>query len=211
MTIRLVIADDHNVVRQALRLFLSLSSDLEVVGEAGDGAEAVRLVLELDPDVVLMDLVMPGMDGVTAIRAIREAGARAEIIALTSVTENATVLEAIRAGAVGYLLKNADGEELRRAVRGAAAREAQLSPEAAGALVSELRGAARKVDLSAREREVLQLIARGLANKEIALALSIGDRTVKFHVASLLAKLHVQSRTQAAMYAIRAGLAPEVP
>ncbi len=206
MATRILIADDHSVVRQGLRMFFSVGDEFEVVGEARNGAEAVQLCAELVPDVVLMDLLMPVMDGITAIAAIRAAQPDVEVIALTSVLEDASVVGAVRAGAIGYLLKNTEGSELRRAVRAAALGQVQLSPEAAARLVSGLAQPAPSATLTERETEVLRLVAGGKANKEIAATLQIGERTVKTHVSSVMAKLDVQSRTQAAIQAIRLGL-----
>lgn len=208
MTIRVLITDDHAVVRQGLRMFLELDPDLEIVGEAADGAEAVRLAKGLRPDVVLMDLLMPVMDGIAAIAAIRQTMPDVEVVALTSVLEDASVVSAVRAGATGYLLKDTDAEELRRAVKAAAAGQVQLSPEAAIRLMREVRSPESPETLTERETEVLQLLARGQANKEIARNLSIGEKTVKTHVSNILGKLGVQSRTQAALHAMRVGLVP---
>ena len=207
MTIRILIADDHSVVRQGLRMFLALDPDLEVVGEADDGRRAVQLAVRLRPDVVLMDLLMPQMDGVAATAAIRQEVPETEVIALTSVLEDEQVIGAVRAGAIGYLLKNTGSDELCRAIKAAAAGQVQLAPEAARRLMREVRTPDQPtVALSERETEVLRLLAIGKANKEIARDLSIGEQTVKTHVSSILGKLGVQSRTQAALYAQRTGL-----
>lgn len=208
MAIRIVIADDHSVVRQGLRMFLGLDPELDVVGEAADGAEALRLVHELHPDVVLMDLLMPVMDGITATSAIRREAPETEVLALTSVLEDASVTGAIRAGAIGYLLKDTQADELRRSIRAAAAGQVQLSPQAAARLMREVRAPESPETLTERETEVLRLLARGRANKEIARDLGIGEKTVKTHVSNILAKLNVQSRTQAALYAVQIGLVP---
>jgi two-component system, NarL family, response regulator LiaR len=208
VTIRILLADDHAVVRQGLRMFLSLDPDFEIVGEARDGAEAVRLCRELAPDIVLMDLVMPVMDGLTAIGIIRRETPDSEVIALTSVLDDGSVIGAIRAGAIGYLLKDTDDAELRRAIRAAAAGQIQLSPQAAARLVNEVRLPEAPETLTDRESEVLRLLAGGLANKEIAAHLGIGDQTVKTHVGNILAKLGVRSRTQAALFAAQTGLVP---
>ncbi|HEV7662303.1 MAG TPA: response regulator transcription factor [Chloroflexota bacterium] len=208
MTIRVLIADDHEVVRQGLRTFLELDADLEVVGEAADGAEAVRLAHKLNPDVVLMDLLMPVLDGIGATEAIRKGLPATEVVALTSVLEDAAVVGAVRAGAIGYLLKDTKAPELRRAIKAAAAGQVQLSPRAAARLMREVRTPETNVgsSLSPREAEVLRLLAGGRTNKEMARVLSIGEKTVKTHVSRILAKLDVQSRTQAALYAGRLGL-----
>jgi len=204
--IRILIADDHSVVRQGLKMFLGLDSELEVVGEAADGSEAVKLAHQLHPDVVLMDLLMPVMDGITATQTIRRELPDVEVVALTSVLEDASVVGAVRAGAVGYLLKDTESDELRRAIKAAAAGQVQLSPQAAARLLREVRTPDSPETLTERETDVLRLLARGLANKEIAHELSIGEKTVKTHVSNILAKLGVQSRTQAALYAARIGL-----
>lgn len=206
MPIRVLLADDHSVVRQGLRMFLVLDSELEVVAEAANGAEAVRLANELKPDVVLMDLLMPEMDGIEATATIRRQLPDTEVIALTSVLEDEKVFGAIRAGAIGYLLKDTEADELCRAIKAAAAGQVQLSPQAAARLMREVRPPDSPDDLTPRETEVLRLLARGLANKEIARDLSIGEKTVKTHVSNILSKLGVLSRTQAALYAVRAGL-----
>jgi len=204
--IRVLITDDHGVVRQGLRMFLSLDPDIQVVGEASDGREALEMARELVPDVVLMDLLMPVMDGIEATRAIRSALPEVEVIALTSVLEDASVTDAIRAGAIGYLLKGTNVEELHRAVRGAAEGRVQLAPEAAARLMREVRAPESPEALTARETEVLELLARGHANKQIASSLYVSEKTVKAHVSAILMKLGVQSRTQAALYAVRTGL-----
>src|SRR5919202_1756327 len=208
MSIRVLVADDHEVVRQGLRTFLELDPDLEVVGDASDGREAVRLAHRLRPDVVLMDLLMPELDGIAATQIIRRELPDTEVIALTSVLEDASVVGAVRAGAIGYLLKDTRAQELRQAIKSAAAGQVQLSPKAAARLLREVRVPERPEALSERETEVLRLLAQGRANKEIARELAIGERTVKSHVSSILGKLGLQSRTQAALYAARVGLVP---
>jgi DNA-binding NarL/FixJ family response regulator len=207
MPVRILIADDHSVVRQGLRMFLALDPELEVVGEAENGSRALELARELRPDVVLMDLLMPVMDGVTAIEAIRRELADTEVIALTSVLEDASVVGAVRAGAIGYLLKDTQADELCRAIKAAAAGQVQLSPQAAARLVREVRAPESPQSLTERETDVLRLLAQGKANKEIAAELTIGEKTVKTHVSNILMKLGVQSRTQAALYAAQIGLA----
>ncbi len=211
MTIRIVIADDHSVVRQGLKMFLSLDPELEVVGEASNGAEALQLAGTLAPDVVLMDLLMPVMDGITAIGKIREQHPDVEVLALTSVLEDASVVGAVRAGAIGYLLKDTQADELRRAIKAAAEGQVQLAPQAAARLLREVRMPESPEALTERETEVLKLLAEGQANKEIARSLTIGEKTVKTHVSNILGKLGVQSRTQAALYAVRIGLVTEPP
>ena len=206
MVIRVLITDDHGVVRQGLRMFLSLDPDIQVVGEASDGREALEMARELVPDVVLMDLLMPVMDGIAATEEIRRALPEVEVIALTSVLEDASVTDAIRAGAIGYLLKGTNVEELHRAVRGAAEGRVQLAPEAAARLMREVRAPESPEALTARETEVLELLARGYANKQIASSLYVSEKTVKAHVSAILKKLGVRSRTQAALHAVETGL-----
>jgi two-component system, NarL family, response regulator LiaR len=206
MAIRVLITDDHSVVRQGLRMFLSLDPDIQVVGEAQDGQVALAMARELKPDVVLMDLLMPVMDGLESTRAIRTELPEVEVIALTSVLEGASVTGAVRAGAIGYLLKDTDAEELHRAIRGAAEGRVQLAPEAAARLIREVRAPENPEALTDREAEVLGLLARGQANKQIASELFVEEKTVKAHVSSILRKLGVHSRTQAALHAVRTGL-----
>jgi NarL family two-component system response regulator LiaR len=206
MTIRILVVDDHGVVRQGLRMFLSLDREFQIVGEAADGAEAVSLARQLRPDVVLMDLLMPGMDGIQATAAIRSEVPETEVVALTSVLEDGAVIGAVRAGAIGYLLKDAQPDELCRAIRAAAAGQVQLSPRAAERLMREVRTPDNPEKLTDREVEVLRLLAEGQSNKEIARTLTIGEKTVKTHVSNILAKLGVVSRTQAALYAARIGM-----
>jgi DNA-binding NarL/FixJ family response regulator len=208
MAIRILITDDHSVVRQGLRMFLELDPELEIVGEAANGAEAIAMAKELQPDVVLMDLLMPVMDGITAISTIRKDLPGIEVVALTSVLEDASVVGAVRAGAIGYLLKDTNADELRRAVKAAAGGQVQLSPEAATRLMREVRAPEGPEPLTERETDVLRLLADGQANKEIARNLSIGEKTVKTHVSNILAKLSVQSRTQAVLQAMRSGIIP---
>jgi two-component system, NarL family, response regulator LiaR len=204
--VRVLIADDHSVVRQGLRMFLALDSEIEIVGEAGDGEEALQLARELHPDVVLMDLMMPAMDGVAATRMIRTELPGVEVIALTSVLADESVTGAIRAGAIGYLLKNTEADELRRAIKSAAAGQVHLSPEAAARLVREVRIPGSPETLTERETAVLRLVAKGQANKQVARELGIREQTVKTHVSNILGKLQLQSRTQAALYAVERGL-----
>jgi NarL family two-component system response regulator LiaR len=206
LAVRILITDDHGVVRQGLKMFLSLDPELEVVGEAANGEEALKIARELLPDVVLMDLVMPVMDGISATGAIRSELPDVEVIALTSVLEDASVTGAVKAGAIGYLMKDTEAEELGRAIKAAAEGRVYLAPEAAARLMREVRTPESPETLTERETEVLRLLARGKANKQIATSLYVTEKTVKAHVSSILAKLGVQSRTQAALYAVRAGL-----
>jgi two-component system, NarL family, response regulator LiaR len=211
MTIRIVIADDHSVVRQGLRMFLGLDSELEVVGEAANGAEALRMARQLRPDVVLMDLLMPVMDGIAATAAIRSELPDTEVLALTSVLEDASVVGAVRAGAIGYLLKDTQADALCLAIKAAAAGQVQLTPRAAARLMQAVSAPESPEELTERETEVLRLLAQGQSNKQIARNLQIGEKTVKTHVSNILSKLGVQSRTQATLYAIRVGLVSANP
>jgi two-component system, NarL family, response regulator LiaR len=200
--------DDHAVVREGLRTFLELQDGIEVAGEAADGEEALEAATSLRPDVVLMDLVMPRLDGVAAMRRLREHVPSTRVIVLTSFLDEDKLFPALRAGAAGYMLKNAAPHEVARAVRAAHAGEALLDPAVAARLVESL--AAREEDpldrLTPREREVLVLIGRGFPNKRIARELAISEKTVKTHVGHVFAKLGVTDRTQAAIVAVRAGL-----
>jgi len=208
--IRVLIADDHAVVRQGLRTFLALQDDMEVVADAADGEEAVRAAREHAPDIVLMDLVMPNMDGVEATRRIASERPATRVIALTSFLEDDKVLPAVRAGAAGYLLKDVGPPELVRAIRTVHGGEALLHPAVAARVLEEVAAPApprAEPGLTPREREVLALVARGLANKRIAQELGIAEKTVKIHVSRILHKLGVADRTQAALYAVREGLA----
>jgi DNA-binding NarL/FixJ family response regulator len=204
--IRVLVADDHKVVRLGLRTFLSLDAELDLVGEASDGREAVEMAGRLKPDVVLMDLVMPEMDGLAATVAIRRDHPEIEVIALTSVLEGASVADAVRAGAIGYLLKNAAPEDLHRGIRAAAAGQVFLSPEAAAQLVRQVKAPESPQALTPREIDVLRLLTLGRSNKQIARDLRVGEETVKTHVRNILGKLHAASRTQAALHAVRTGL-----
>jgi DNA-binding NarL/FixJ family response regulator len=208
--IRVLIADDHAVVRQGLRTFLELQDDIEVVGDCADGSAAVEAAVERGPDVVLMDLVMPRIGGVEAIRRLRERRPQARVLVLTSFQEDEKIFPAVRAGAAGYLLKDVEPAELVRAIRTAHEGEAVLHPAVAARLMEEfssddVRGVAES-GLTGREQEVLELIGRGLPNKLIARELGIAEKTVKTHVSAILAKLGVTDRTQAALYAVRNGL-----
>jgi two-component system, NarL family, response regulator LiaR len=206
--IRVLIVDDHAVVREGLRTFLDLQDGIEVVGEAGDGEQAISEAERLRPDVVLIDLVMPELDGVQTMRALRERVPSARAVVLTSYLDDERLLPAMRAGAAGYLLKSVQPQELARAVRTAAAGQALIDPAVAARLVEALDGSSddQADRLTPREREVLALLARGFANKRIAVELGIAEKTVKTHVSNVLAKLGVSDRTQAALYASRLGL-----
>jgi NarL family two-component system response regulator LiaR len=206
-TIRVLVVDDHAVVREGLRAFLELQDGIEVAGEAADGNEAVEAAERLSPDVILMDLVMPNLDGLAAMRVLRARLPNARVIVLTSFFDDEQLMPALRAGAAGYLLKNAPPQELARAVRAAHAGEAVLDPVVAARVIEALAGHAEPLDrLTPREREVLVLIGRGFPNKRIARELGLAEKTVKTHVGHVLAKLGVSDRTQAAVIAVRAGL-----
>jgi two-component system, NarL family, response regulator LiaR len=206
VAIRVLIVDDHKVVRQGLRLFLRVDPHIEIVGEAGNGAQAVELARQLAPDVVLMDILMPVMDGIAATAAIRKERPEIEVLGLTSILEDSAVVEIMRAGAIGYLLKDLDGDDLCRAIRAAAAGQVQLAPEAFARLMRELRSPEQIEVLTEREQDVLRLLGQGQSNKQIARSLHLRDETVKTHVSKILHKLGVQSRTQAVLYAMRNGL-----
>ena len=208
--IRVLLVDDHQVVRRGLRGFLELLPDIEVIGEAEDGEQAVGLAARLLPDVILMDLLMPKMDGLSAIAAIKQAQPETEIVAVTSFIEEEKVTSALEAGASGYLLKDADAEEVASAIRDAHAGEVHLDPAVARLLAQRLRS--RRTEepvepLTARELEVLGQLAKGASNKEIAYQLSITERTARTHVSNILGKLGLASRTQAALYAVEHRLA----
>jgi len=217
MPVRVLIADDHRVVRRGLSLVLALDPEIEVVGEAGDGAEAVERARELRPDVVVMDVVMPVMDGIAATAVIRRELPATQVIALTSALGDHTVVDAVRAGALGYLLKDAAPEEVCQAVRATAAGTAALAPAATAQLVRELApasapgqqadGSEALQQLTERERATLRLLGAGKSNREIAAEFGIGEATVKTHVRNVLSKLGLRSRTQAALYAAQRGLA----
>lgn len=217
--ITVLIVDDHPVVRQGLRTFLGVQDDMEVVGEAGDGEEAVEQVAALAPDVVLLDLKMPRVDGFAALRRLAERGLAAKVLVLTSMAERANVLPAVRAGADGYLFKDVDPQALAQAIRAVHGGHVLLAPDAAAAVLgatapgraagdTEPAGDPALATLTAREREVLAQIALGRGNREIARSLSVSEKTVKTHVSAVLMKLGVQDRTQAALYAVRRGLPP---
>ena len=204
--ITVLIADDHTVVRQGIRVLLSLQEDIEVVGEASEGGEAVELASALAPDVLLLDLKLPGVDGLAALADLRDRGVTSKVLVLTSVTDPASVMVAMRAGAAGFLYKDVDPDALVRAVRSVHDGHTVLAPEAAAALLRSpgRAGAVAGLDaLTAREREVLAQLAEGRSNRQIARLLQMSEKTVKTHVSSVLAKLGVADRTQAALYAVR--------
>ncbi len=202
MKIRVLLVDDHQLVRQGLRLLLSQDESIDIVGEAGNGLEALEQAAKLQPQVILMDLMMPEMDGITAIREVRQQYPDIEVIALTSVLEDASVVSAVRNGAIGYLLKDMQALDLVQSIKAAASGQVQLAPEAAARLLRELRPAPQPQapSLTEREAEVLELVAAGLSNHEIGEQLCIGEKTVKTHVSRLLSKLGVRSRTQLAVH-----------
>ncbi|MGA9856858.1 MAG: response regulator transcription factor [Solirubrobacteraceae bacterium] len=214
--ISVLVVDDHAVVREGLRTFLELQDGIEVVGEAADGAQAVARAAELAPDVILMDLVMPGLDGIGAMRELRRTAPASRVIVLTSFLDDERLMPALTAGAAGYLLKDVEPAELARAVRRACAGEALIDPTVAARLLDTLsegegRSAAPAADLAAaltpREGEVLELVALGYSNKRIARELGVAEKTVKTHIGHLLAKLGVADRTQAALLAVQLGVA----
>ena len=205
--IRVLLVDDHQVVRRGLRTFLEVQGDIEVVGEAGDGDEGVARAMELRPDVILMDVKMPGTDGIEALRQLRAAENPARVLIVTSFTEQRTVVPALRAGAAGYVYKDVDPVALADAIRSVHAGHVLLQPEVAGALLSQEHpvGTGRGNALTEREREVLGLIADGRSNREIARGLVLSEKTVKTHVSNILMKLDLADRTQAALWAVRNG------
>ncbi|WP_328918036.1 MULTISPECIES: response regulator transcription factor [unclassified Streptomyces] len=206
--IRVLLVDDHQVVRRGLRTFLEVQGDIEVVGEAGDGEEGVARAQELRPDVILMDVKMPGVDGIEALRLLHDAENPARVLIVTSFTEQRTVVPALRAGAAGYVYKDVDPVALADAIRSVHAGHVLLQPEVAGALLSQEQspGTGRGNALTEREREVLGLIADGRSNREIARALVLSEKTVKTHVSNILMKLDLADRTQAALWAVRNGV-----
>lgn len=209
--ITVMLVDDHSMVRFGIKSYLQTLPDIQMVGEAASGAEAVRVAAEVAPDVLLMDLIMPGMDGVAATRLVKQVSPRTQIIVLTSYDQDEHIFPAIRAGALSYLLKDVEAEELAAAIRKAYHGEAVLHPRVAARVVQELQGIRQEklnpfTELTDREMEVLRLIADGKSNSEIADALVVSEKTVKSHVSNILGKLHLADRTQAAVYAWREGI-----
>jgi len=216
MPITVLLVDDHALVRSGVRAYLETQPELVVVAEAGSGQEAVQQAVEYAPDVVLMDLVMPGMDGVEATRRVREVSPRSQVVVLTSFHEDTNIFPAIKAGAISYLLKDIGPAELAEAIRAAARGEAILDPKVAVRLMQELRGNRTQAinpytELSEREQEVLRLIAEGMSNAEMAEKLVLSEKTVKSHVSNILNKLHLADRTQAAVFAWREGVVRKAP
>lgn len=209
--ITVLLVDDHAVVRQGVRAFLATQPDLSVVAETGSGAEAVNLAAQHVPDVVLMDLIMPDMDGVETTRRLKQVSPRSQVVVVTSYHEDEHIFPALKAGALSYLLKDLSSEELAAAIRKAAAGEAVLHPRVAARVIRELQGRrAEKInpftELSERELEVLKLIADGMSNADMAAKLVLSEKTIKGHVSNILSKLHLVDRTQAAVYAWREGI-----
>lgn len=210
-SISVLLVDDHSMVRQGVRAFLVTQPDLTVVGEAASGEEAVKLAGQHIPDVILMDLIMPNMDGVEATRRVKQVSPRSQIVVLTSYHEDEHIFPVLKAGALSYILKDVSAEELASAVRKAAAGEAVLHPRVAARVIRELQGRREEAvnpftELSERELEVLKLIADGMSNAEIAAKLVLSEKTIKGHVSNILSKLHLADRTQAAVYAWRQGV-----
>lgn len=207
--VRVLLVDDHQVVRRGLRTFLEVQDDIDVVGEAPDGEEGIARAEELRPDIVLMDVKMPGIDGIEALRKLRDLGNPARVLVVTSFTEKRTVVPALRAGAAGYVYKDVDPDALASAIRSVHAGHVVLQPEVADALLSQEEaggGQGRGGSLTDREREVLALIADGRSNREIARRLVLSEKTVKTHVSNILMKLDLADRTQAALWAVRHGI-----
>ena len=209
--IRILICDDHAVVREGLRALITTEPDMTIAGEAGDGETAVAAFRELRPDVTLLDMVMPRMDGVEALKAILSEFPSARVLILTSFSEDEMVFPAIKSGALGYLLKDSSPEELIRAIRSVNRGEASLHPSIARRLIQELSQPSSlpptQEPLTDREMEVLRLVAKGYSNEEIGDSLVVSERTARGHVSSILSKLHLANRTQAALYALREGIA----
>ena len=211
MSIRVALADDHVVLRQGLRALLEDEPDIEVVGEAANGREAIDVALETNPDVVLVDLVMPDMDGIAATRIICQECPRTRVLILSSIEDETAVLGAVRAGAIGFVRKRAPIDVVARSIRAASRGEVRFSPTDAELLVREIQQPTQPEHLTGRELEGLQMISEGLANKEIAWKLRISEKTVKAHVSTILDKFGLQSRTQAALHALRLGLVGPLP
>jgi NarL family two-component system response regulator LiaR len=210
-TISVLLVDDHQVVRQGVRAFLDALNDIKVVAEAESGEEAVRLSAEHVPDVILMDLLMPGMDGVEATRKVKDVSPRTQVVVLTSYHQDEHIFPALQAGAISYILKDVEMVDLAEAIRQAAQGQATLHPRVASRVIKELHGPRRDelnpfVELTSRELDVLKLIANGLSNQDIAAQLFISHNTVKGHVSNILSKLHLADRTQAAVYAWKEGI-----
>lgn len=208
--IRVLLVDDHDIVRFGLSAYLSTVSEIEVIGEAATGEAAVRLGMELEPDVILMDLLMPGLSGVEATRQLREQGSTAHIVVLTSSVDEVTVVEAVRAGASSYVLKTSTPSELARVILNGAIGQTTLDAKVQQALLRQMGAMGQRdpfEELTERERDVLRALSTGKNNQEIADALGIGVKTVKTHIGNIFVKLDVQDRTQAAIYAVRKGLA----
>jgi len=210
-SISVLLVDDHAMVRQGVKAFLITQPDLSVVGEAGSGEEAIQLAAQLIPDVILMDLIMPNMDGVETTRRVKQVSPRSQIVVLTSYHEDEHIFPALKAGALSYILKDVSAEELASAVRKAAVGEAVLHPRVATRVIKELQGKREDnlnpfTELSERELEVLKLIADGMSNAEMAAKLVLSEKTIKGHVSNILSKLHLADRTQAAVYAWREGV-----
>ncbi len=214
-SIRILIADDHAIVRRGLRTLINSQPDMEVVDEAANGVEAVLKARATQPDVVLMDMVMPRQEGAAAIREIKQENPNAHILVLTSFAEDDKIFPAIKSGALGYLLKDAETDQLLHAIRDVNEGKSSLDPNVALRVIRELNHETElpptEDPLTGRELEVLQLVAQGLTNQEIADRLILGERTVGNHISSILSKLHVANRTQAALYALREGIAPLHP
>lgn len=204
--INILLVDDHPMVREGIKIFLHHDSNLNVVGEASNGEEALEMVAQLQPDVVLMDLIMPVMDGITAIQKLKQNYADMEVIALTSVLEDDKVVGAVQAGSSGYLLKDSHPEELIEAIYAAGRGEVRLHPEAAKRLMRQVQTPDMREHLTPRETEILRLVAKGSSNKQICKELDLSENTVKAHISSLLSKLGLNSRTQAALFALKTGL-----
>ncbi len=210
-SISVLLVDDHSVVRQGVKAFLITQPDITVVGETGSGEEAIKLAAQHIPDVILMDLIMPSMDGVEATRRVKQVSPRSQVVVLTSYHEDEHIFPALKAGALSYILKDISAEELADAVRKAAAGEAVLHPRVAARVIKELQGKREDTlnpftELSERELEVLKLIADGMSNAEMAAQLVLSEKTIKGHVSNILSKLHLADRTQAAVYAWREGV-----